>query len=114
MEGDPDNVDSTQVAEPDRKRWNRDDVVKDMLVSCAEEAASGATKAMASVMIKDVEEREKRFVENKCMTEPLNGEVKGISQPLEGSMFDLETRMQTRGAVFEVGKTNHRARLKGG
>ena len=36
---DFDNLDNTQVSEPDGKRWKRDDVAKDMLLSCAEEAA---------------------------------------------------------------------------
>ena len=44
----------------------------------AEEAASGETKEMASLMMKDAEEREKSVVEsNRCMMEHLNGMVKG-------------------------------------
>ena len=35
------------------------------------------------------------------MMEQLNGVIKGISEPLKGKMSDLETRMQTRWAVFE-------------
>ena len=100
----PDNLDlgSTHVAEPDGKIWKRDDVAEDLLFSCAEEAASKATKEMASLLMKDAEEREKRWIEsNRMMMENLNGMVRGISQSLEGRMSALHTRMQTRWTEFE-------------
>ena len=97
-----DNLDSTQAAEPDGKRWKRDDVSKDMLRTFAEEAARTATKEMASLMLKDAEERETRFVvNNRCTMEHLDGMVKGISESLEGRMSEFENRLQTRWTVFE-------------
>ena len=81
VEADLDNLDNTQVSELDWKRWKRDDVAKDMLLTCAQEPASRATKEMASLMMSDVAEREQRFVErDRCMMEHLYGMMKGISE----------------------------------
>ena len=52
------DFDNTQVAEHEWKRWKRDGVAKDMLLSCAEDAANKATKEMASPMMNDAEEWE--------------------------------------------------------
>ena len=99
VEVDLDNLDNTQVSEPDGKRWKRDIVAKVALLSCAEEAASKATKEMASLMMEDAEYREKRFVEsNGCMMEHLNGVVKGF--PTQG-VTDLEAKTQIRCTAFE-------------
>ena len=63
---------------------------------------TNSTEEMGSLMIKDAEEREKRFVEkNRCMMEHLNAVVKRISEPLEGRMSDLETRTQPRWTAFQ-------------
>ena len=42
------DLDDTQVSELGGKRWKQDDVAKEMLASCAEDAASKATKEMMS------------------------------------------------------------------
>ena len=71
-------------------------MAKDILLSCAEDAASKATKEMASLMMKDAEEREQRFVERDSrMMEHLDAAVKRISDSLEGRMTNLEAKMQT-------------------
>ena len=66
-EGDPmqvgEDLDNTQVSDPGGMRWKRDYVAKEMLASCAEDAASKATKEMESLMMKDADEREQRLVE---------------------------------------------------
>ena len=43
------DLDNTQGSDPDWKRWERDGVAKEMLLSCAEDAASRATKEVASL-----------------------------------------------------------------
>ena len=43
VEEDLDDLDDTQVTEPGRKRWKEDNVAKEMLMRCAEEAAGRAT-----------------------------------------------------------------------
>ena len=79
------DLDNTQVSEPGGKRWKRDDAAKEML------ASSKATKKMASLMMKDAEEREQRLVErDRRMMEHLDDVVKGISESLEGRMTNLE------------------------
>ena len=62
----------------------RDDVAEDVLFSCAEEAANKATKEMASLLIKDAEEREKRWIESdRMMMENLNGTGEGFPNLLK-------------------------------
>ena len=73
-----------------------------MLLSCAEDAANRATKEVASLMMKDAEEREQRFVErDRHMMEHLDVVVKGISDSPEERMTDLGAKMQTRRTAFE-------------
>ena len=44
VDEDFDDLESTQVAELGRKRWKEDNVAKELLLRCAEEAAGRASK----------------------------------------------------------------------
>ena len=44
VEEDLDDLDNTQVTEPGRKRWKEDNIAKEMLLRCAQEAAGRASK----------------------------------------------------------------------
>ena len=83
-EGDTMQVEE-EVTEPGGKRQKRDDVAKEMLASCAEDAANKATKEMASLMMKDAKEREQRLFEerDRSMMDHLGTAVTGISDSLE-------------------------------
>ena len=66
QEGDFGDLDDTQVAEPGRKRWNEDNVARDMLTRCAEDSARRATaelKAITSRLLQDAAERDPRHAE---------------------------------------------------
>ena len=56
------DLDNRQESELGEKRWKRDVATK-MFASCAEDAASRATKEMASLMMEDAKQREQRLVE---------------------------------------------------
>ena len=60
------DLDDTQVADPGRKRWKEDNVAKEMLTRCAEDAAGRATaelKAIKSRLLQDAAERDRRLAE---------------------------------------------------
>ena len=44
------NLENTQVTEPGRKRWKEDNVAKEMLTRCAEEAAGRASNKASMEM----------------------------------------------------------------
>ena len=50
VEVDPDE---TQIGGPMGKKWKQDDVAKDMMTSCADEAASKAAKEVLTHLAKD-------------------------------------------------------------
>ena len=96
VEENLDDLDDTQVTEPGRKRWKEDNVAKDMLMRCAEEAAGRATsevKDITSRLMQDAADKDRRLVErDQHMMEQLTGLVKGVSETMEGRMSDLEKR----------------------
>ena len=66
VEEDLDDLDDTQVTEPGRKRWKEDNVAKEMLMSCAEEAAGrGAAEAkdMTCRLMQDAADWDRRLAE---------------------------------------------------
>ena len=105
VEDDLGNLDDTQVAERCRKRWKEDNVVKDMLTRCAEDAAGRATaelKDITSRLLKDAADRDRRFAErDEAMMERLMGLEKGVSDLMDSRMINLEQRVQNRWVVFE-------------
>ena len=66
VEDDFGDLDDTQVAEPGRKTSNEDNVARDMLTRCAEDAAGRATaelKAITSPLSQDAAKRDRRHAE---------------------------------------------------
>ena len=121
------DIEHTQVAEPGRKRWKENNVAKEMLTRCAEEAASRATLEMkeaasratlemkeaasratldmkdtTSCLMQDAADRDQQIAErDQRVLEQLGGVVRGVSESLEGRLSDLDTRMQNQWTVFE-------------
>ena len=56
------DLDDTQVFNSDGKWWKQDNVAKEILASCAEDAASKDTKEMISSIMRDVEKRRQRYL----------------------------------------------------
>ena len=106
----PDTGTTTDIqkrSEPGGKRWKQDVVAKEKLVSCAEDAASKATKEMVSLTMKDAEQREQRLVErDKRLMEHLDVVVKGI---LKG-----EPRCRISGRRLKRNWKRRSCRLQGG
>ena len=103
-------LDDTQVLELGGKRWKQDEDAKEMLTSCADDAASKAAKEMMTLMVRDVEKREQRLVDrltsdfdqrNKRMMEHLDDVVKWISESLEVKMTNLEAKVQNQWTASE-------------
>ena len=66
QEGDFGDLDDTQVAELGRKRWKEDNVARDLLTRCVEDAAGRETaelKAITSRQLQDAAERDRRHAE---------------------------------------------------
>ena len=96
-----DDLDDTQETEPGRKRWKEDNVAKEMLMRCAEEAAGRATsevKDITSRLMQDAADQDRRLAERDLHTmEQLTGLMKGVSETMEGRMSDLEKRFKVSG-----------------
>ena len=102
---DLDDLDDTQFAEPCRKRWKEDNVAKEMLMRCAEDAAGRATAKVEDItsrLMQDAADRDRRLAErDQKMMEQLTGLLKGVSDTMDGRMSDLEQRVQHQWTVFE-------------
>ena len=94
------DLDETQVCELAGKKWKQDDVAKDTLTSCADEAASKAAKELLVQMANDAEKREADRLasdadrRDRRMVERLGDVVKGISESLHGRKTNLEAKMK--------------------
>ena len=96
------DLNETQMCEPAGKKWKQDDVAKDMLTSCADEAASKAAKELLVQMANDAEKREAdrlasdADMRDRRMVERLDDVVKRISESLHGRKTILEAKMQNQ------------------
>ena len=75
------------------KRWKGDNVAKEMLTRCAEDAAVRATaevKDITSRLIRDAAERDQRQAErDEKLMEQLTGLVRGVNESMDGKLNDL-------------------------
>ena len=107
VEDDLGDLDDTQVSERCSKRWKEDNVAKEMLTRCAEDAAGRATaelKYVTSRLLQDATDRDRRFAErerDQLMMEKLTGLVKGVSDTVDRRVIVLEQRVQNQWVVFE-------------
>ena len=116
VDEEPEDLENTQVTESGLKTWKENNVAKEMLTRCTEEAASTATlemkeasikatmdmKDMTSRLMQDAADSDQRLAErDQRVLEQLGGMVRGVSDSLEGRLSDLETRMQNQWTVIE-------------
>ena len=89
--------------------WKLDDIAREKLTSCAEEAASKAAKEVLAQIANVAETREKRLADRlasdsdmkgRRMVERLDDVVKEISESMNGRMTNLEAKMQKQWEMF--------------
>ena len=105
VEDDLGDLDDTQVAGPGRRRWKEDNVAKDMLTSCPEDAA------ITSRLLQDTADRDRRLAEgDEAMLEKVTGLVNGVSASMDSRMTNLEHMVQDQWKTFEKhGRGKHSA-----
>ena len=94
------DLDDTQVLELGGKRYKEDSVAKDMLMRCAEDAASRATsemKAITSRLLQDAADRDQPFAErDAALAEKLAGLVKAVSESVDSKISDLSQSVDSK------------------
>ena len=105
VEDDVGGLDDAQVAEPRGKRYKEDNVAKDMLMRCAEDAASRATSEMNSItsqLLQDAADRDQRLeARDAALAEKVAGLMKVVSEPVDSK---LDTRTAGARAMEDARK----------